>query len=95
MPSPVAERSRKLKDSEAGMEDLAQRLRYALTSSSYPAVRQVSCDWEHDVLILRGQVPTFYLKQVVQSLTQATVGCRPIADQIEVRSLKTDLCRPR
>lgn len=39
-----------------------------LRESHYFAVREIRCQFHDGVLILRGQVSSFYLKQVAQSL---------------------------
>lgn len=44
--------------------DLAAVLRYGL----WPELRAVTCDVCEDRIVLRGRVPSFYIKQVAQSL---------------------------
>ena len=39
-----------------------------LRSSCYAALKHVSCDYQGGVLVLRGSVPTYYLKQVAQEV---------------------------
>ena len=39
-----------------------------LQSCSYHAVRHLSCEVREHVVILRGRVPSFYLKQIAQTL---------------------------
>jgi hypothetical protein len=39
-----------------------------LRQSAYPALRKLACDYAEGEVILRGQVPSYYLKQVAQSL---------------------------
>ena len=39
-----------------------------LAQSSYPVVREVDCIYEAGVLTLRGRVPSYYLKQIAQTL---------------------------
>jgi hypothetical protein len=39
-----------------------------LARSGYYALRRVSCDFEGDVLKLRGRVPSYYEKQIAQTM---------------------------
>lgn len=41
-----------------------------LRSSSYRSVRHVLCDVRQRVLILRGRVPSFYMKQIAQTVVR-------------------------
>jgi hypothetical protein len=57
----------------------------ALQRSCYHPVRSLSCDYDDGVLTLRGQVSSFYLKQIAQTV----VGHRlkdlvTINNQVEV-----------
>jgi len=45
-----------------------QELKAALQSGSWPELRSVSCRILEQRIVLSGQVPSFYLKQVAQSL---------------------------
>ena len=56
-----------------------------LRSSSYLAVRHLSCDYHEGVLTIRGRVPTYYLKQVAQSLLGKLEGVEVINNLVEVR----------
>ncbi len=39
-----------------------------LRSSPYSALKHVSCDCQGGVLVLRGCLPTYYLKQIAQEV---------------------------
>jgi hypothetical protein len=41
-----------------------------VAESSYHAVRRVSCEVRDCVLILRGRVPSFYMKQIAQTVVR-------------------------
>ena len=78
----------------ASSEDLVQRecdqaiealLKGELRKSSYHAVRQVSCDVSHGAVSLSGRVPSFYLKQVAQTIvSDLLAGSLVISNQVEV-----------
>jgi hypothetical protein len=49
----------------ASIQAVAER---GLRSSRYSALKHVSCDYRGGVLVLRGRLPTYYLKQVAQEV---------------------------
>lgn len=59
-----------------------------LQQSGYTALLGVRCEFESGVLILRGQVPTYYLKQVAQALATEIEGVGRLHNEIEVLSRK-------
>lgn len=64
------------------IEEIAQA---ELRKSSYPAVREVFCERNGDVLTLRGRAPDFYQKQIAQSLVMHRLeGTVIIDNQVEV-----------
>ena len=52
----------------------------------HPAIERVDCDWQGDVMTLRGVVPTFYFKQLAQEAAIRVHGVSRIDNQIEVRA---------
>ena len=48
-----------------GVAEIAQQ---RLRECPYPALRQVNCCFDGGVLVLTGGVPTFYMKQMAQTL---------------------------
>ena len=48
--------------------------------------REITCQYKDGVLILRGNVPSFYLKQVLQSILKDTPGVRRIDNRVDVIS---------
>lgn len=62
-----------------------ERLREQLRNSQYHQLRRLECDEARSGLVrIRGQVPTFYLKQMAH--TVATIVCGPglVLDEVEV-----------
>jgi hypothetical protein len=45
-----------------------------LQDSAYLELRNVSCDFHQGILTLRGWVPSYYLKQMAQSILSAHEG---------------------
>jgi hypothetical protein len=67
----------------AGRTALEQQLR----TSPYWPLRQLVCELDDDQhLIVRGTVPSYYLKQVAQSLVAKTVGSEYVRSNIDVQS---------
>ena len=67
---------------QASMKELAGR---CLRSSRYSALKHVSCDYQGGVLVLRGCLPTYYLKQIAQEVVAHQVqGVGRLDNQIQV-----------
>jgi osmotically-inducible protein OsmY len=62
------------------VELAASRLR----SNGYSALKNVSCTFEESSLILRGSVPSYYLKQLAQQTVAQLEGVYWIENQIQV-----------
>ena len=48
--------------------------------------REITCDYEDGVLTLHGNVPSFYLKQVLQSILKDVPGVERIDNRVDVVS---------
>jgi osmotically-inducible protein OsmY len=55
-----------------------------LRSSSYHAIREITCEFHEGVLTLRGRVPSYYLKQVVQELIRTVDRVSEINNRVGV-----------
>jgi osmotically-inducible protein OsmY len=55
-----------------------------LRSNPYLALKNVSCDYRDGVLILRGCLPSYYLKQIAQEAVASLEGVERIDNQIQV-----------
>jgi hypothetical protein len=64
----------------------AKHLQEQLRSSPYWSVRQLACDTSGDCVIVRGIVPSYYLKQVAQSLAMRIAGIGQVRSDIHVQS---------
>jgi osmotically-inducible protein OsmY len=65
---------------------LAERAENRLRCNSYLALKNVHCEApaEADVVVLRGCLPTYYLKQVAQTVVAAVDGVRRVENRIQV-----------
>jgi hypothetical protein len=66
---------------EARIKELAER---TLRSNSHLALKNIVCDYLGGVLVLRGNLPTYYLKQVAQVVLAQLAGVERIDNQIQV-----------
>jgi len=55
-----------------------------LQATSYFALRSVSCEFHEGMLVLRGKVPSFYLKQIAQEIMQNMEGVDALVNALEV-----------
>jgi hypothetical protein len=56
-----------------------------LRRSRYSALKHVSCDYQSGVLVLRGCLPSYYLKQIAQEVVAHQVtGVARLDNQIHV-----------
>ena len=55
-----------------------------LHKNSHIPARQVSCEYEQGVLLLRGRLATYYQKQVAQEAVRGLDGVVQIVNSIEV-----------
>jgi osmotically-inducible protein OsmY len=67
--------------SEAGIAELAES---RLRSNSYLALKNVSCECQQGRLVLRGCLPTYYLKQLAQEVVARVDGVGQVVNQISV-----------
>jgi len=65
-----------------GMALLQQQLR----SSPYWSVRQLICILDHGCVIVRGTLPSYYLKQVAQAVAIKALGVDRMQSDIDVQS---------
>lgn len=48
--------------------------------------REIVCDFEDGILTLRGRLPSFYLKQILQSIVKDVPGIARVNNQVDVIS---------
>jgi hypothetical protein len=76
-----AERAADTLNPRPAITDVAER---CLRSNPYLALKNVSCDWLDGVLVLRGCLPSYYLKQLAQEAVASQAGVERIDNQIRV-----------
>lgn len=66
---------------DAAIADAAES---RLRGSSYSAVRHVKCEFHEGTLTLHGSVPSYYLKQIAQTLVCGTAGVAQVRNWLHV-----------
>jgi osmotically-inducible protein OsmY len=61
-----------------------------LHQSAYSPLRRVTCQVHGQEITIRGRVPTYYLKQVAQSLLSGLDGIRTIDNRLDVASFSRE-----
>jgi hypothetical protein len=64
--------------------DVADLAQGRLRGCPYGAVRNVACDYRDGVLVLRGRVPSYYLKQMAQAVVGRAGAVERVVNLIEV-----------
>jgi hypothetical protein len=67
---------------------LEKRVENALSRHPNLRYRDVACEWQDDVLIIRGSLPTFYLKQLLQTALLQVDGVTRIDNRVDVVSVQ-------
>lgn len=70
---------------EGGNGPLLEILRRRLQTSQYHALRRLECEEARAGRVrIRGQVPSFFLKQMAQTVAAAVCGPGLVLDEVEV-----------
>jgi hypothetical protein len=59
-------------------------VRGCLQECPIPSIREVSCEYDQGVIVLRGRVPTYYYKQLSQEAAARFDGVVQVVNNIEV-----------
>jgi osmotically-inducible protein OsmY len=70
---------------EASATAIVEAAESCLRKNAYLVLRNISCEFRGGVLTLRGCLPTYYLKQIAQSVVLGVAGVERIDNQILVR----------
>lgn len=70
--------------SGSAAEEIAGRASRILGNSPYAALRAVACEFKDGILTLNGEVPTFYLKQIAQTMLREVQQVHSIVNNVRV-----------
>lgn len=65
-------------------DEATRQANAVLQGSRYLPLRDLHCDFHEGVLTIRGKVPTFYLKQLAQTIVGSVVHVEEINNHVEV-----------
>ncbi len=82
--APTIDVASALEATPPSLPDVAGKAMERLQGCSYSALRHVQCRFQEGVLILSGQVPTFYMKQVAQELLRNMKHVEQIDNRLNV-----------
>ena len=63
---------------------LSERVERALRANGYPALRTIEVSVEDGRVVLKGRVPSYYMKQMAQAVTLAAAGMQELCNEVEV-----------
>ena len=64
--------------------EVAEAAKRCLRNSPYRPLKDVLCECDCGVLLLRGHLPSYYYKQLAQQAVSGVKGVRQIINEIEV-----------
>ncbi len=73
-----------VRNSPVRFPKVAEAANERLRNSPYRSVREVLCECDQGILFLKGQVPSFYHKQVAQEAVAKVRGVEEVINEIEV-----------
>jgi hypothetical protein len=73
----------------AECEAVRTAARTALQLSSYAPLRRLRCEVTEAEVIVAGVLPSYYLKQMAQTVLQRLDGIRTVVNLVEVRAADT------
>ena len=68
-------------------QDPAEIAKRIYQASHYPMMKRLHCEFADGALIISGHLPSFYLKQVAQTLIRHVDGVTQIVNEVHVRRL--------
>ena len=64
--------------------DIVEQAQERLQATPYISFRDVRCEYRHGLLFLRGQVESYYEKQLAQEAVARLEGVAQVVNQLEV-----------
>ena len=73
-----------ISNSPVAFDKIAEAAMECLRKSPYKALRRVSCECKHGILVLRGRLFSFHEKQVAQEAVAGVSGVTQVVNEINV-----------
>ena len=77
----------------SGASRIVEAVECCIRKSGYPSLVNVRFDYHEGVLVLRGELPSYYLKQVAQTAVSQVDGVQQVDNRIEVSSPRSGIPR--
>src|ERR1700683_3777436 len=87
--NPHGSQQYRLEPDDDGLRIAALKL---LQSSSYTTLRRLRCEVMDAVVIVHGILPSYYLKQVAQTIVLRLEGIEGVVNLVEVRGIDSRPC---
>jgi osmotically-inducible protein OsmY len=71
-------------DHRPGTQKIAETAKHRILHQAHLTQQRIWCECDQGRLFLRGQVPSFYLKQLAQEAVIGMEGVRQVVNEIEV-----------
>lgn len=65
-------------------QEPAEAAKDRLKRMPYWTIRRLTCDCRDGVLVLRGELPSFYYKQLAQAAVKGIAGVTQVVNEIQV-----------
>jgi osmotically-inducible protein OsmY len=72
------------RESDPLQQTLKSRVQQSIRCSQNPSFRELAVNEENGAIILSGQLPSYYLKQMVQTIACSVDGVRRLENRVEV-----------
>lgn len=88
MESTVSEKRIRIDVAAGRADDTLEQVHERLSQSCHFSRhwREIVCDFDDGILTLRGRLPSFYLKQILQSIVKDVPGIARVNNQVDVVS---------
>ena len=80
---------------DTASERVLREIRRRLCAAGYHVLQQIECEYFDGVVVLRGCVPTYYLKQIAQAVLLATPIVEEVVNLIDVSENAQRTTRPK
>jgi osmotically-inducible protein OsmY len=68
---------------------IVEQAQFQLRNLPYSSLKKVCCEYSVGQLVLRGRLPSYFLKQIAQTAAAQVDGVERVVNQIEVRGRAT------
>jgi len=77
----------------SGARQIVEAVMCRLQKCGYPALGTIRVDFHEGVLVLRGHLPSYYLKQVAQTVVARVEGVQQVDNRVQVCDTPSKLPR--